>query len=83
MPQFCLLYQQNNSPIWSRQNIDSSVAIYRNSLFSKDIDIAINSKVSPPATGKVIKYVSTSPFTYVCRSQSLLSKLNETLLRGK
>jgi hypothetical protein len=60
--------------------------MYRNSLFSKAIDIAIKlitSKVPLLTRGKVNTYVSTSSFMYVCRSQSLLSKLEETLLRRK
>jgi hypothetical protein len=60
--------------------------MYRNSFFSKAIDIAINLKTSDLSLlmrGKVIIYVITSSFKYICRSQCLFSKLAETLLRGK
>jgi len=60
--------------------------MYRNSSFSKALDIAINLKTPKFCllpTGKVITYVSTSSFMYVFRSPSLLNKLAETLLRGR
>jgi hypothetical protein len=60
--------------------------MYRNSLFSKAIGKRINlitSEFPLLARCKAITYVSTSPFMYVRRSQSLLSKLAETLPRGK
>ena len=60
--------------------------MYRNSSFSKALDIAINletPKFYLLTTGKVITYVSTSSFMYVFRSPGLLSKLDEPLLRGR
>jgi hypothetical protein len=60
--------------------------MYKNSFFSKIIDIGINLKTpkfSLLTTGKVITYFSTSSFMYVFRSPSLLIKFSETLLRGK
>jgi len=60
--------------------------MYRNSSFSKALDIAINLKTpkfSLLTRGKVFTYVSTSSFMYVFRLPSTLRKLVETLLRGK
>jgi len=54
--------------VWSRHGIDSSVSVYRNSLFFKAIDIkfnVINSKFPLLTTGKVITYVITSKFMYL------------------
>jgi len=59
--------------------------MHRNASLSKGVVLAINlniSKVPLLTTGKVITYVSTSSFMYVFRSQSLISKLAETLLKG-
>jgi hypothetical protein len=33
--------------------------------------------------GEVIAYITASSFMYICRSRSILSKLDDTLLRGK
>ena len=62
------------------------VSMYRNSLFSKPINIATKlkrSEVPLLKRGKLITYVSTTSFMYELRSRSLISKLAETLLRGK
>jgi hypothetical protein len=59
--------------------------MYRNSSFSKALDIAISlktPKISLLTAGKLITYVSTSSFMYVFRSPSTLSKSAETLLGG-
>jgi hypothetical protein len=74
------------SLFWSRHSIDSSLSMYRNSLFCKVIDTAnnlITSQFPLLTPRKIITYVSTTSFMYVCRSPSSLSKFSETLLWGK
>ena len=86
MIQFCLFYNKLVQP---------SLINIQYWFFSVNIQIFLisqsywygnkikTSKVPLLTRGKVITYVSTSLFMYVCRSQNLLSKLEETLLRGK
>jgi hypothetical protein len=60
--------------------------MYLNSLSSIAIDIAINfitSKFPLLTRVKIITHVSNSWFMYLCRSQSLLSKVVESLHGGK